>query len=166
MVCQDLFVFFCSTINQTHSTKAQRSSGYVDFGTFPSYMELDIWVPPNDTESSKESFRLQYLKPDTKHVVQVRCMHHTGYGYWSDWSANTTAKTPMDKPPPVASLSSFTQDGRLWVEWQPPNLGATGVTEYVLEWVSVSDGAMDWQREPRHNRKAPIKGKNETHAMF
>uniref|UniRef100_A0A8C8FQE7 Fibronectin type-III domain-containing protein n=1 Tax=Oncorhynchus tshawytscha TaxID=74940 RepID=A0A8C8FQE7_ONCTS len=222
-------------------------------------------VPPNDTESSKESFRLQYLKPDMEHVVQVRCMHHTGYGYWSDWSANSTARTPEDKPtskpdlwrvvipsqgkserrvevickdpvesngrirgynikiqdgawevvpvngselnsrsqerkmiplyqiplsdkrrgsielkawnsvgespraslgipklahepPPVASLSCFNQDRRLWVEWQPPNVEATGVTEYVLEWVSVSDGAIDWQREPRHNRKAPIKG--------
>jgi hypothetical protein len=64
----------------------------------------------------------------------------------------------------VASLSCFNQDKRLWVEWQPPNVEATGVTEYVLEWVSVSDGAIDWQREPRHNRKAPIKGKTETHA--
>uniref|UniRef100_A0A4W5LC74 Fibronectin type-III domain-containing protein n=1 Tax=Hucho hucho TaxID=62062 RepID=A0A4W5LC74_9TELE len=53
-------------------------------------------VPPNDTESSKESFRLQNLKPDMEHVVQVRCMHYTGYGYWSDWSANTTARTPED----------------------------------------------------------------------
>eukprot|EP00063_Salmo_salar_P008605 XP_013983440.1 PREDICTED: interleukin-6 receptor subunit beta-like isoform X2 [Salmo salar] len=339
------YTLFSSLIVSNKSSKANRSSGYIDFGTFPSFMELAMWVevenklgkvrsdildiyaadlvktnppsdvniisknnfsrtllvswkhpihvtyvmlkynirfctvgsgdwtevPPNDTESYKESFRLQYLKPDTEYVVQVRCIHYRGYGYWSDWSANSTARTPEDKPTSkpdlwrvvipsqvkserrvqvmckdpvesngrirgysikiqdgnwmtvavndsdldsrsqerkiiplyqipwsdkrrglielkawnsvgespqaslgipkltqepasVESLSWFTQQGRLWVKWQPRNVTATGepyrseVTEYILEWVSVSDGAMDWQRERRHTRTAAIKG--------
>lgn len=37
-------LFFCSATNQNYSTKSQRSSGCIYFSTFPSYMELDIWV--------------------------------------------------------------------------------------------------------------------------
>ncbi|XP_010887884.2 interleukin-6 receptor subunit beta isoform X2 [Esox lucius] len=210
-------------------------------------------VPPNDTESDVDSFRLQHLKPYTEYVVQVRCMHSIGLGYWSDWSANATWWTPEDKPssqpdlwrvvipsqgkserrvqvmckdpvesngrirnysikiqdggrktvlvnrsetesrkiiplyqfvlpddgealieldacnsrgmsprasltipkfthepPSVKSLSWFTKEGRLWVEWVPHRGKARDVTEYILEWVSVSDGALDWQRERKN----------------
>ncbi|XP_036384239.1 interleukin-6 receptor subunit beta-like isoform X1 [Megalops cyprinoides] len=212
----------------------------------------DMWseIPPNDTLGPIESFRVQYLEPYTEYVFQVRCMSQNGYGYWSEWSQNATAKTPEAKPSskpdlwryitssedcaetsvelmwkapvhsngrivgynitvqedgkvksfqasegdqmyktsvkrpvlitltahnsvgaspaayliipktnrdplPVKNVTCLPRDGTLWVEWEPPR---PNLTEYVLEWVSVSDGAMDWQREPGSARQASLKG--------
>ncbi|KAF7647895.1 hypothetical protein LDENG_00165090 [Lucifuga dentata] len=54
-----------------------------------------INVPPADTARDIQSFRIQYLQPDTVYVTQVRCKNaQDGYGYWSDWSSNATASTP------------------------------------------------------------------------
>uniref|UniRef100_A0A668AL67 Fibronectin type-III domain-containing protein n=1 Tax=Myripristis murdjan TaxID=586833 RepID=A0A668AL67_9TELE len=56
-------------------------------------------VPPVDTAKYIQSFRLQYLQPDTVYVIQVSCKNmREGHGHWSDWSANVTARTPEDKP--------------------------------------------------------------------
>ncbi|KAM9306701.1 interleukin-6 receptor subunit beta isoform 2-T2 [Pholidichthys leucotaenia] len=52
-------------------------------------------VPLADTSGNINSFRLQNLQPDTVYVTQVRCIEK---GYWSDWSANSTEKTPEDRP--------------------------------------------------------------------
>lgn len=50
-----------------------------------------------DTSKDIESFRIQYLRPDTLYITQVRCKNaREGYGYWSDWSTNATARTPED----------------------------------------------------------------------
>lgn len=71
------------------------------------------------------------------------------------------------EPPPVESLDWYTHEGELWVEWQPPNMTASlaglprAVTEYLVEWVSVSDGQMDWQREGKHTRAAAIRGQDK-----
>lgn len=51
----------------------------------------------------------------------------------------------------------YAQDDRLWVEWSAPKVVGPPV-EYVLEWVSLVDEDMDWQREPRNATKASIKG--------
>ena len=53
-----------------------------------------LQVPQSDTENYIESFRLQVLKPDTVYVVEVRCIHSEGGGYWSDWSKSVEARTP------------------------------------------------------------------------
>ncbi|XP_056146377.1 interleukin-6 receptor subunit beta isoform X2 [Lampris incognitus] len=73
-----------------------------------------------------------------------------------------------DELPPVEGLMWFTDAGRLWVEWRPPNLTAAGrapprydVTEYVVEWVSVSKSQIDWQRELRNATRAAIRGNLE-----
>ncbi|XP_071371765.1 interleukin-6 receptor subunit beta [Centroberyx affinis] len=56
-------------------------------------------VPSADIGKEIQSFRLQYLQPDTVYVTQVRCKHlREGYGYWSNWSTNATARTPEDIP--------------------------------------------------------------------
>ncbi|XP_064158204.1 uncharacterized protein LOC135236011 isoform X2 [Anguilla rostrata] len=51
-------------------------------------------VPPSDSVGGIKSFRLQYLEPYTDYVVQVRCMHEEGHGYWSEWSRNVSTRTP------------------------------------------------------------------------
>lgn len=57
------------------------------------------WTPvdPEDTRLDIESFRLQNLRPNTVYVTQVRCKNEKG-GYWSDWSVNSTKRTPASKP--------------------------------------------------------------------
>ncbi|KAJ3604866.1 hypothetical protein NHX12_026918 [Muraenolepis orangiensis] len=229
-----------------------------------------IEIPLADTAKEIQSFRLQFLRPDTYYVAQVRCkMYREGFGYWSDWSDNATASTPeampMSKPdlwwtisrnesrkaktlhilskdpvlangriksfriqmrdrswevvvngtgsghnpngrspvdlgpiehsrsnvyvdvvavnsvgpspkaslkfpltvhdfPPVNTLKWLSDKGQLRIEWQSPIMSATGalpkhnVTEYVVQWVSVNDGHMDWQREPRESAETVIRG--------
>ncbi|XP_059905806.1 interleukin-6 receptor subunit beta isoform X3 [Gadus macrocephalus] len=56
-------------------------------------------IPLEDTAREIQSFRLQYLRPYTLYITQVRCkMYREGFGYWSDWSRNATKMTPEDKP--------------------------------------------------------------------
>ncbi|XP_026153570.1 interleukin-6 receptor subunit beta isoform X1 [Mastacembelus armatus] len=57
------------------------------------------YVPPEDIAKDIESFRLQDLQPDTVYVIQVRCKNAVeGHGHWSNWSANTTKRTPEFRP--------------------------------------------------------------------
>ncbi|XP_076019899.1 interleukin-6 receptor subunit beta [Genypterus blacodes] len=56
-----------------------------------------IDVPLVDTSKDIQSFRIQYLHPDTLYVSQLRCKH-IERGHWSDWSVNATVRTPEDKP--------------------------------------------------------------------
>ncbi|XP_063745522.1 interleukin-6 receptor subunit beta isoform X2 [Eleginops maclovinus] len=57
------------------------------------------YVPRADTAMEIQSFRLQNLQPDTEYITQVRCKpYKEGYGYWSDWSSNATARTTEDLP--------------------------------------------------------------------
>lgn len=59
--------------------------------------------------------------------------------------------------PSVDSVVVFARDDRLWVEWSAPKVEGPPV-EYVLEWVSLVDKDMDWQKEPRNATKAYLKG--------
>lgn len=65
---------------------------------------------------------------------------------------------------PVDQLKWSSHEGQLWIEWQLPNISAGGaflkrnVTEYVVQWVSLNDGQMDWQREPVNTVKTVIRG--------
>ncbi|XP_028318882.1 interleukin-6 receptor subunit beta isoform X1 [Gouania willdenowi] len=54
----------------------------------------------------------------------------------------------------VQELQVHPVEGKLSVEWKPPN--STNVSEYVLEWSSAT--GMDWQRVSRTTRSAVIKG--------
>lgn len=57
------------------------------------------YVSSMDTAKEIKSFRLQNLQPDTVYVTQVRCKNAPlDEGYWSDWSANATKRTPEDIP--------------------------------------------------------------------
>uniref|UniRef100_A0A8C6S910 Fibronectin type-III domain-containing protein n=1 Tax=Neogobius melanostomus TaxID=47308 RepID=A0A8C6S910_9GOBI len=55
------------------------------------------YVPPGDTNFDIQSFRLQNLQPDTVYITQVRCKNERD-GYWSEWSNNSSKRTPADKP--------------------------------------------------------------------
>ncbi|CAL9682583.1 unnamed protein product [Knipowitschia caucasica] len=55
------------------------------------------YVLQEDTRFDIQSFRLQDLRPDTVYITQVRCKNDKG-GYWSEWSKNSTKRTPSSKP--------------------------------------------------------------------
>lgn len=55
------------------------------------------YVPQLETHFDIQSFRLQNLQLDTVYTVQVRCRNDKG-GYWSEWSNNSSKKTPETKP--------------------------------------------------------------------
>ncbi|MCI4388367.1 hypothetical protein PGIGA_G00084920 [Pangasianodon gigas] len=198
-----------------------------------------VWqeISQDLTKAYTESFRMQRLQPYTDYVVQMRCIHHKGLGYWSDWSPNATARTPeatpgsrpdlwrvyeedssntvvkliwkdpekangkilgydvtvvedghsvshavsskehkfslkgkealikitannsagvspaamleiprpgRNLPPGVEQVNCLAQDGQLWVNWLPPS--HRHPTEYVIEWVSVPNKEIGWQR--------------------
>ncbi|KAJ0012737.1 hypothetical protein NQD34_017071 [Periophthalmus magnuspinnatus] len=50
-------------------------------------------VPQADTNIDIQSFRLQNLQPNTVYITQVRCKNERD-GYWSEWSNNSTKRTP------------------------------------------------------------------------
>ncbi|XP_048393801.1 interleukin-6 receptor subunit beta [Stegostoma tigrinum] len=61
-------------------------------------------VPPEDTDTQKESFSIQELKPFTEYAFTIRCKRNDETGYWSDWSLEKIGKTPEAKPfrgPPI-----------------------------------------------------------------
>ncbi|XP_078075094.1 interleukin-6 receptor subunit beta isoform X2 [Mustelus asterias] len=57
-----------------------------------------IQVPPEDTESPRESFLVQNLKPFTDYAFTIRCKKNDETGYWSNWSLEKIGKTPEAKP--------------------------------------------------------------------
>ncbi|KAK2818762.1 hypothetical protein Q5P01_024323 [Channa striata] len=70
------------------------------------------YEPLQDTSNNMESFRLQNLQPSTVYVVQVRCKNiKPDHGYWSEWSTNTTKKTPEDQPKSKPDLWKITSLG-------------------------------------------------------
>ncbi|XP_041816511.1 interleukin-6 receptor subunit beta isoform X2 [Chelmon rostratus] len=70
------------------------------------------YVPLVDTAKYIQSFRLQNLQPDTVYVTQVRCKNaREGHGYWSDWSANATKRTPEARPTSKPDLWKIITEG-------------------------------------------------------
>lgn len=63
--------------------------------------------------------------------------------------------------PHVEALDWYTQEGKLWVKWELGSMTKVNLSEFVVEWVSVSDGQMDWQRERRLTNRAVILGNLE-----
>nr|QGA72063.1 interleukin-6 receptor beta [Plecoglossus altivelis] len=60
--------------------------------------------------------------------------------------------------PHVEALGWYNHEGKLWVKWDPSPINMDNLSEYVVEWVSASDGQMDWQREHKHRNQAAILG--------
>ncbi|XP_061555120.1 interleukin-6 receptor subunit beta [Phycodurus eques] len=69
-------------------------------------------VPVVDIAEDIQSFRLQNLQPDNVYTAQVRCKNaKKGHGYWSNWSANVTNKTPEDRPTSKPDLWNIITEG-------------------------------------------------------
>lgn len=68
------------------------------------------YVSSTDTAKDIQSFRLQNLQPDTLYDTQVRCRNSAVDGYWSDWSANATKKTPEAPPKGKPDLWKITME--------------------------------------------------------
>ena len=62
--------------------------------------------------------------------------------------------------PHVEALRWYNHEGKLWVKWKLSPKNRLNLTEYLVEWVSVSDGQTDWQREHKHTSQAAILGKD------
>ncbi|XP_033951974.1 interleukin-6 receptor subunit beta isoform X1 [Pseudochaenichthys georgianus] len=58
---------------------------------------------------------------------------------------------------PVKGLKVWSAEGKLWLQWTPPN--GPDLSEYVVEWVSGEQ--TDWQRENKNTRLTAIKGNLE-----
>nr|XP_061800433.1 interleukin-6 receptor subunit beta-like [Nerophis lumbriciformis] len=73
-----------------------------------------IWTMVSMSSITEDitSFRLQKLQPDTVYITQVRCKHFMeGSGYWSNWSANVTQKTPEYRPTSKPRLWKIVTEG-------------------------------------------------------
>ncbi|XP_033981679.1 interleukin-6 receptor subunit beta-like isoform X2 [Trematomus bernacchii] len=86
-------------------------------------------------------------------------------------ASNSVGKSPMasllilakgHEYPPVKGLKVWSAEGKLWLQWTPPN--GSGVSEYVVEWVSGDQ--TDWQRENKHTRLTAIKGNLEEFVRY
>uniref|UniRef100_A0A8D0E165 Interleukin-6 receptor subunit beta n=1 Tax=Salvator merianae TaxID=96440 RepID=A0A8D0E165_SALMN len=59
---------------------------------------------------------------------------------------------------PVKNVTASPKDGKLWVEWEPPN---DDVSKYIVEWYEHCDNVTctsDWQQEPGTKRGTFLKG--------
>ncbi|XP_038590659.1 interleukin-6 receptor subunit beta isoform X1 [Micropterus salmoides] len=70
------------------------------------------YVPHVDIAKDIQSFRLQNLEPYTVYVIQVCCKNVRGpLDYWSEWSTNTTKRTPADRPKSKPDLWKISAEG-------------------------------------------------------
>ncbi|XP_054612522.1 interleukin-6 receptor subunit beta [Dunckerocampus dactyliophorus] len=107
----------------------------------------------------RESYRLQNLQPDTVYVIQVRCKHtKDGYGYWSDWSASVTEKTPEDRPTSKPDLWRIITEGEGTNErkvkfiCKEPVFSNGKITSFNIkiqtQKENVQNGSAAWERVP------------------
>ncbi|XP_067842232.1 interleukin-6 receptor subunit beta isoform X2 [Heptranchias perlo] len=80
-------------------------------------------VPPEDTESHRESFLVQNMKPFTDYAFTIRCKKNDGTEYWSDWSSEEIGKTleakPLRGPPIWRTIENLdTQKRRIHFMWK------------------------------------------------
>uniref|UniRef100_A0A4W3K6U5 Fibronectin type-III domain-containing protein n=1 Tax=Callorhinchus milii TaxID=7868 RepID=A0A4W3K6U5_CALMI len=80
-------------------------------------------VPPEDTSNHRESFMLHNLTPFTEYVFTIRCKSKREAGFWSDWSAEKSGRTPEGKPlrgPSIWRTIEIinSQDRRLHLMWK------------------------------------------------
>ncbi|KAJ8401901.1 hypothetical protein AAFF_G00374820 [Aldrovandia affinis] len=99
------------------------------------------------------SHKAEYILEKVKSRVDVQITARNSVGVSPP--SHLIVSGSYREPSPVMTVKWLTQNGSLWVlwEWTLPN-----PREFVLEWVSVSDGFMDWQTEPGYARNASLKG--------
>uniref|UniRef100_A0A1A8LW11 Interleukin 6 signal transducer n=1 Tax=Nothobranchius pienaari TaxID=704102 RepID=A0A1A8LW11_9TELE len=110
------------------------------------------YVPLSDTDQHTRSFRLQSLQPYTDYFIQVSCKHtKKDYGYWSDWSANATMRTPEDLPE-RPSLWKTTADGvngqEVLIICKDPILANGRITSFEMRIQHSHNGSWENERIP------------------
>lgn len=65
--------------------------------------------------------------------------------------------------PTVQKLNSYSDGGKLFVEWSTPN--TTRISEFLVQWTS-GDDYIDWQREEKNIRKTSIRGNLEKFVRY
>ncbi|CAN9504688.1 unnamed protein product [Ophioblennius macclurei] len=100
-------------VNWTHSIRRDYLKLIFQIRFCPHGSTDWTYVPLGETSLDIRSFRLQNLKPNTLYDSQVRCkFHKVDQGYWSEWSANATQRTPEDRPSGKPNLwRIITDDG-------------------------------------------------------
>lgn len=117
-------------------------------------------VPQDDTKAYAESFRLQFLQPDTEYVVQMRCIEENNVSHWSDWSSNVTARTPEAIPERGPDLWRVFEDDDTVVKliWKEPVKANGKILGYnlLIEENGFAERLVVHSNEYQYN----LKGKN------
>ncbi|XP_030623390.1 interleukin-6 receptor subunit beta [Chanos chanos] len=120
--------------------------------------DLDIDISGIVNRYSVNSDHFSFLLPKGKMAyIEISANNSVGVSSKSNCFIPVNDKEGL---PVVEKVDWSVQNGALWVEWQP----LPRVREYLLEWVSVSKGHTDWQREK--NYSASIKGKLEPYTRY
>ncbi|KAI1905347.1 hypothetical protein AGOR_G00015170 [Albula goreensis] len=99
--------------------------------------------------------RKMYELEEVKGAVLVYITAHNSVGVSKPASLLIPREDQV--PSQLKKLSWLSQHGSLWVSWEWER-DRHRPTEFVLEWLSVSDGSLDWQREPGNASSAALKG--------
>ncbi|KAK7895853.1 hypothetical protein WMY93_021178 [Mugilogobius chulae] len=116
------------------------------------------YVPRADTSIDIQSFRLQNLQPNTVYVTQVRCKNDRD-GYWSEWSNNSTKRTPSTKPASkpdvwyVITPSESADERQVMLLSKVPEFAHGKIIEYHvgIQYVKEKPKNVTWERIPVTN---------------
>uniref|UniRef100_A0A4W3JUF5 Fibronectin type-III domain-containing protein n=1 Tax=Callorhinchus milii TaxID=7868 RepID=A0A4W3JUF5_CALMI len=114
-------------------------------------------VPPEDTSNHRESFMLHNLTPFTEYVFTIRCKSKREAGFWSDWSAEKSGRTPEGI---ISSTENIMPFKRYQITIYPLYNGQPGA--------SLSTKAYLEQGRPIRGPEVHLKrvGKNEVEMMW
>uniref|UniRef100_A0A8D3AG60 Fibronectin type-III domain-containing protein n=1 Tax=Scophthalmus maximus TaxID=52904 RepID=A0A8D3AG60_SCOMX len=152
-------------LNWSRPIKIQQIGLIYEIRFCSNYSHEWTYVPLSDMNKEIQSFRLQYLQPDTVYVCQVRCKNDKeGYGYWSEWSSNATERTPEDRPKSKPDLWKITSDGDNAIErrvqfiCKDPVFSNGRITRFEMKVVDQKDrgknGSWVWQSIPVNRSEA------------
>ncbi|XP_072310111.1 interleukin-6 receptor subunit beta [Eucyclogobius newberryi] len=122
------------------------------------------YVPRADTSIDIQSFRLQNLRPDTAYITQLRCKNDKD-GYWSEWSNNSTKRTPSSKPsskPDVwhITLSEFADGRQVQLLCKEPEFANGKIVAYQISVRDFKEKLPNqnivWERIPNANSSSAL----------
>lgn len=113
----------------------------------------DSWTYVSHVDMAKSvlSYRLQDLQPDTVYIIQLHCKTIRGGGYWSDWSTNTTNRTPEARPASKPDLWRVISDGdsinerRVEVICKDPVLANGRIRRFDMKIEKLGNESVQWE---------------------
>ncbi|KAM8871474.1 interleukin-6 receptor subunit beta isoform 2-T3 [Synchiropus picturatus] len=127
-----------------------------------------IYVPHEDTDTDRQSFRLQNLRPDTEYIIQVSCRFagKCHRALWSDWSSNTTKRTPEAKPEGKPDLWRIIAEGdssgeqQVQIICKDPVAANGRITNFNLRLTSLEEKlkntSLNWEHFPVNGGEADL----------